>query len=232
MWRRPALAVSALATLVVVLAAAVPVDEALHDLAFRHLVGHELRLLANGLTALGTTWAGAGVLGGLAVVGYRVRDGVLLRGAAGGLIGLAAGGVVSQVVKHVACRARPRLVEGWGVGVPGTPDDPAARGFFHWPCFGEPAYHGFPSGHATTAFTLAAALCVIAPAGRRAWLLAAAGVGASRVVLNAHFLSDVVGGALIGWWVGQLGLLVAARLGQPSGPGHSAAPADAPTRAA
>ena len=229
---RPALVATALATLVVLLATVVPLDEAVHDLVFRHLVGHELRLLSNGLTALGTTWAGAGVLGGLAVVGYRLRDRVLLRGATGGLVGLAVGGLASQVVKHVVCRARPRLVEGWGVGQPGTPDDPAARGFFHWPCFGESAYQGFPSGHATTAFTLAAALSLIAPAGRPAWLLAAAGIGASRVVLNAHFLSDVIGGALIGWWAGQLGLSITARLGQPSGPGHSAAPADASTRAA
>jgi membrane-associated phospholipid phosphatase len=31
------------------------------------------------------------------------------------------------------------------------------------------------------------------------------------VLLNAHFLSDVLGGGLLGWWAGQLGLWLAER---------------------
>ena len=96
---------------------------------------------------------------------------------------------------------------------PGAPPDaPTRRGFFHWPCFGKRQYHGFPSGHAATAFAAAAALAGWAPAGRRGWILAAAsGVGASRIVLNAHFLSDVLGGALFGWWAGNAGVWLVAR---------------------
>jgi len=204
--RHRSLLFPALLALVVLLAAALPVDEAVHDLVFRHAVSHEVRLTANGFTLLGTTWAGAGLLGALAAVGHRAGDVALRRAAVGGLAGLAVGGLAAQVVKHVVCRARPRLVEGWGVGPPGRPDDPAAIGFFHWPCLGVRDLTSFPSGHATTAFTVAAALTAAAPGRRRLWIAVASGIGASRVALNAHFLGDVVGGGLIGWWAGRVGL--------------------------
>jgi len=197
--------------LCVALAAAFPIDEAVHDLVFRYVVSHEVRLLANGFTALGTTWTGAGLLGTLAIVGYRTTDGALWRASVGGLAGVAIGGIATQVVKHLACRARPKLVEGWGVGPADLPHNPAAHGFFHWPCFSGWIYHSFPSGHATTAFAMTAGLVAMAPARRRVWFAVAAGVGASRVLLNAHFVSDVLAGGLIGWWAGQAGQRLAAR---------------------
>ncbi len=53
----------------------------------------------------------------------------------------------------------------------------------------------FPSGHTTTAFTVAAALYIIF--GRSTWPLfvIAALVGISRVVLHKHFVSDIVAAA-------------------------------------
>ncbi len=91
-------------------------------------------------------------------------------------------------------------------------ETPARLGFFHWPCFGERGYHGFPSGHAATAFAVAAALAGWAPSRHRWWIVASAsGVGVSRIVLNAHFLSDVLGGALMGWWAGELGVYLVTR---------------------
>jgi membrane-associated phospholipid phosphatase len=195
-----------------VLAAATPADETLHDLVFRHVVSHEVRLLANGFTLLGATEVATVGLLGLAVVAHRAADAQMWQAAVGGVAGVWLAGISTQVVKHVACRARPRLVDGWGVGRATPPEAPTRRGFFHWPCFGERQYHGFPSGHAATAFAVAAALAGWAPAGRRGWILAAAsGVGASRIVLNAHFLSDVLGGALFGWWAGEAGVWLVAR---------------------
>jgi len=195
-----------------VLAAATPADETLHDFVFRHFVSHEVRLLANGFTLLGTTEVAAVGLLGLAALAHRTGDAPMWQAAVGGVAGVLLAGLATQVVKHVACRARPRLVDGWGVGAATPPDAPTRRGFFHWPCFGERDYHGFPSGHAATAFAAAAALVGWAPGRRRWWILAAAsGVGASRVVLNAHFLSDVLGGALIGWWAGEAGVHRVAR---------------------
>src|SRR5262249_3738859 len=146
------------ALLFVILAAASSLDERIHDFIFRHIVSHEVRLVANGATFLGTTEVGVGVLGGLAVLAYRTADATLWGPSLGGLAGLAVGGVTAQVVKHVACRARPRLLNGWGVGETVGANRPERFGFFHWPCFARWRYHSFPSGHANTAFTLAVAL--------------------------------------------------------------------------
>jgi membrane-associated phospholipid phosphatase len=199
-----------------VLSAASPVDETVHDFVFRHVVSHEARMLANGFTLLGATEVATVGLLGLAVVGYRAGDALMWQAAVGGVAGVLLAGLTTQVAKHVACRARPRLVDGWGVGVAAPPESPARRGFFHWPCFGETGYHGFPSGHAATAFAAVAALSAWVPPRRRGWLLAvAAGVGASRILLNAHFLSDVLAGALFGWWAGEAGLLMVGRYVAP-----------------
>ena len=195
-----------------ILAAATPADEVLHDLVFRHVVSHEVRLLANGFTLLGTTEVATVGLLGLAAVAHRTADAAMWQAAVGGVAGVLLAGLSTQVVKHVACRARPRLVDGWGVGSAALPGSPTRLGFFHWPCFGARDYHGFPSGHAATAFAVAAALFPWATGRRRGLILAAAsGVGVSRVVLNAHFLSDVLGGALFGWWAGEVGLRLASR---------------------
>lgn len=204
--------VQAIVLVLAALAAATPADEILQDFVFRHFVSHEVRLVANGFTLLGTTEVATVGLLALAVVAHRAVDVPMWEAAVGGVVGVALAGLTTQVLKHVACRARPRLIDGWGVGDSSVPDDPERRGFFHWPCFGEGAYNGFPSGHAATAFAAAAALVDWAPPRRRGWLLAAAsGVGVSRIVLNAHFLSDVLGGALFGWWAGEVGLIVATR---------------------
>lgn len=198
------------------LSAATPADEILHDFVFRHVVSHEARMLANGFTLLGATEVATVGLLGLAVVGYRSADVPMWQAAVGGVAGVLLAGLATQVAKHIACRARPRLVDGWGVGASTPPAAPALRGFFHWPCFGESNYHGFPSGHAATAFATAAALIGWVPPRRRAWLLAvASGIGASRIVLNAHFLSDVLGGGLFGWWSGEAGLFLVSRYVAP-----------------
>jgi len=208
--------VQAIVLALAVLAAATPADERLQDFVFRHFVGHEVRLLANGFTLLGTTEvAGVGMLA-LAAVAYRAADTQMWQAATGGVIGVLLAGLTTLVVKNLACRARPRLIDGWGVGASVPPDDPDRRGFLHWPCFGEGDYNGFPSGHAATAFAMAAAIVAWAPPRRRAWILAvASGVGISRIVLNAHYLSDVLGGGLFGWWAGEVGVAIAARYVKP-----------------
>jgi membrane-associated phospholipid phosphatase len=202
-----------------VVATALPIDPLVHDFTFRHVVSHEVRLLANGVTQLGTGWAAGGLLGALAVVGRRTGDAALVRASLGGLGGVALGSVAGQAVKQLACRGRPGLVDGWGVDavgpagqpIPGAADVP---GFFHWPCFGDSRYHSFPSGHAAIAFAVAAALARAVPARRRVWLVVATAVAASRVLLNAHFLSDVLGGALLGWAATAGILRLAARAGR------------------
>jgi membrane-associated phospholipid phosphatase len=63
-------------------------------------------------------------------------------------------------------------------------------------------YHGFPSGHSTTAFAAASALTHTIPVIGVPSALGAAAVAWSRMELNRHFLSDVLVGGIIGWGFG------------------------------
>jgi membrane-associated phospholipid phosphatase len=56
----------------------------------------------------------------------------------------------------------------------------------------------FPSGHAQTAFTLATALTILFPRWGIPLFIIAGAVAISRVILTAHYLSDVIAGAGIG----------------------------------
>lgn len=71
------------------------------------------------------------------------------------------------------------------------------HGFF--PFNGDMGALAFPSGHTTTAFTVAAALFILF--GRFRWPLVfvAAMVGMARVVLAKHYVGDVIAGAFLGW---------------------------------
>ncbi|MFO7569662.1 MAG: phosphatase PAP2 family protein [Smithellaceae bacterium] len=56
----------------------------------------------------------------------------------------------------------------------------------------------FPSGHTVTAFALATALSFLFPKLSPLAFLAAVTVAVSRVVITAHYLSDVIAGAAVG----------------------------------
>lgn len=84
---------------------------------------------------------------------------------------------------------------------------------------GQPLFqHAMPSGHALTAFTVAA-LCSLGRVGSRPlrlslWLLAMA-VALSRVVVGAHWPGDVLAGAALGLLCAWLGYLAAGQGGLP-----------------
>jgi undecaprenyl-diphosphatase len=61
----------------------------------------------------------------------------------------------------------------------------------------------FPSGHTLNAFTVGTLVALGFPACAPLALLLAGSVGASRVVLGMHFLSDVLAGALLGALIGS-----------------------------
>ncbi|MEU8842178.1 phosphatase PAP2 family protein [Streptomyces roseus] len=95
------------------------------------------------------------------------------------------GGLVGLLAKNAVERARPHL------------PDPVA----HAPGF------SFPSGHAMTATTSCAVLLlVLLPVVPKAWrplawvlaVVSVIGVGFTRVALGVHWVSDVVGGWLLG----------------------------------
>lgn len=62
----------------------------------------------------------------------------------------------------------------------------------------------FPSGHTMNAFAIGAVLSSMHPALFPAMLFVAMSVGASRLVLRLHFLTDVLVGAVLGVTIGSL----------------------------
>lgn len=94
-----------------------------------------------------------------------------------------AAGLATDGVKFVAGRARPKLYFEQGL---------YGMDFFRV----THEYTSFPSGHAATIFATATAL--IFPKWRLPLVFFAAIVAASRVVIGAHYLSDVLFGVYVG----------------------------------
>jgi undecaprenyl-diphosphatase len=90
----------------------------------------------------------------------------------------------STVIKRLIGRARPLRVPGHDV--------------FFAPFSWRVEYASLPSGHATTAFAAAVTLGALFPRARAALWTYAAIIGISRVVLVAHYPSDVIAGAVVG----------------------------------
>jgi len=71
-----------------------------------------------------------------------------------------------------------------------------------------PFYFSFPSGHSTTAFTVAGVLAMFAANAR--WRLLfigfACAVALSRVAVGVHWPLDILGGAIVGWLSAWLGV--------------------------
>jgi undecaprenyl-diphosphatase len=89
------------------------------------------------------------------------------------------------IVKRVIGRARPFV---------GGHLDPFLYAHPVW----RPDYASMPSGHATTAFAAAVAVALLWPRLRVPMLIYAFLIAASRVVLDAHYVSDVLAGAAVG----------------------------------
>lgn len=77
--------------------------------------------------------------------------------------------------------------------------------------------HSFPSGHTTTAFTLAGIICLqrVPPAMAVAALILAMLAGISRAVVGAHWPLDILAGAFGGWLCAFIGVLLARRWPTP-----------------
>lgn len=68
----------------------------------------------------------------------------------------------------------------------------------------------FPSGHTTAAFELGVAIFLVMKNKKVAWILPAfsALVGLSRIYLMVHYVTDVIGGVLVGTFAGIMGYLI------------------------
>jgi membrane-associated phospholipid phosphatase len=61
-------------------------------------------------------------------------------------------------------------------------------------------YASFPSGHSAAAGAFFGAFSMLAPRLRPLFLIGALAIGASRVIVGAHYPSDVAAGLLLGLW--------------------------------
>jgi undecaprenyl-diphosphatase len=91
-------------------------------------------------------------------------------------------GLISTIVKRWIGRVRP------------SDAGPFAYEPFSW----RPEYASFPSGHATTAFAALVAIGVIFPRLRPVLWIYALAIAASRVMVSAHYPSDVIAGGAFG----------------------------------
>jgi membrane-associated phospholipid phosphatase len=94
-------------------------------------------------------------------------------------------GLVVTIVKRLIGRARP-FVGG------------AADPFLYLPFGWRPDYASLPSGHTTNVFAALIAVSLVWPRLRAIMLAYALIIAASRVIILAHYPSDVVAGAVVG----------------------------------
>ena len=145
-------------------------------------------------SALGHGVIAGGLAGTVLLLALATRRRRLARLAGAALLAVVVAGVAANLVKLAVDSPRPHV----GGGSP-----------------------GFPSGHTAVAFAAAVVLARAIPAAAALFSLVALLTGVARLYLEAHFVVDVVGGAVIG---GLLGWGVATRL--------VPAPARPPVRAA
>ncbi len=96
-------------------------------------------------------------------------------------------GLIAAVAKLAIGRPRPKLFETAG------PFDVHLLALDY-------KMNSWPSGHATTAFAFATALALIAPRWRPLIYAVAVWGAVSRVAVGAHYVSDVVAGAALGFF--------------------------------
>ncbi|MBB4186712.1 membrane-associated phospholipid phosphatase [Sinorhizobium terangae] len=112
-------------------------------------------------------------------------------------------GTASTVVhglKFLIGRARPELFAEYGA-------------YSLTPFTSDRLFESFPSGHSTAAGALFGAFAMLMPQLRPVFLILALAIGVSRVIVGAHYPSDVAAGLLLGLWVAIMVAFVFARQG-------------------
>lgn len=97
-------------------------------------------------------------------------------------------GVFTQIIKHLIGRPRPKYTD-FGQDID-----------FHFFYF-DSRFHSFPSGHSSTIFMVFLILSVILPKLKYVLFIFASIVALSRVAINAHYFTDVVGGMFLSFLI-------------------------------
>lgn len=195
-------------TVVLVVLAMVFRDSAL-TIAARHQPDW-LRVLAENTTDIGKSWWSL-TLTGLLFIGAmvalklvtdaaaRVRLHYVATASAYVFLSVALSGILGNIAKRIIGRARPPLFD--------------AEGAFHFKAFSGHLYESFPSGHSTTDGAMAMALAVLFPRYRVAFFLVGGFLALTRIMVGAHYLSDVIAGYSFGLWYAYMSALFFAKHG-------------------
>lgn len=100
-------------------------------------------------------------------------------------VGVGLPSLVSNLAKRIVGRGRPDVFDQVGTLA------------LH-PFAGNYDFESFPSGHTTTAFAAAMVLGFLAPRWFWLGLVYAAAIAVSRLVVGAHYPTDITGGAILG----------------------------------
>ena len=93
-------------------------------------------------------------------------------------------GFITQLLKHLIGRPRPNHTDF---------DSDIILNFLTF----DSSFHSFPSGHSSTIFMISLILCVFLPKLKYLFLFLASVVALSRVVVGAHFFTDILAGAIL-----------------------------------
>ncbi len=106
------------------------------------------------------------------------------------------------ILKPIFARPRPFIYYA---------DNPTFMGWYEFAgSHIENAYTSFPSGHTTAAFELGVAIFLVLKNKKVAWIFPvfSALVGLSRIYLMVHYVTDVLGGVVVGTFAGIMGFVI------------------------
>jgi membrane-associated phospholipid phosphatase len=152
------------------------------DIDALNQLGDAVALLGQGVVV-----GGAFALVGL--IGWRLKRDYLQEMGVRGVIAVLGIAAISQLLKHLIGRPRPRFAHG---------DE-----FVLGPSLAS-GLDALPSGHAFNAFGAATVAAWYVPTLRVPLFLTAGLVGLSRIVRGSHFPTDVLAGAVLGVLIGSL----------------------------
>ena len=95
-------------------------------------------------------------------------------------------GIVTQILKHAIGRPRPVLFNGF---------EQKSLSIISF----DSKWHSFPSGHTATIFAFIFCMVLLFPKIKNILITVAIIIASTRVIVGAHFISDIFGGALVAY---------------------------------